>query len=125
MTTADRLLSDLRRHGIDLALHGDRIRYRPKDALTPALKAAITEHRSELLLLLALENPQVRWRADVMRPLIPPTGRIPTVFVHQLESVPDGYCLSCGELLTPGNSYRCEPCVQAVWLVLRQVRQSG
>jgi len=123
MTEATELLSELRRRGVNLRPAGDRIQYRPKDALPTELRAAVTRHKAELLMLLATEDPEVRWRADAMRPRVPPTGPIPAMYARRLPApVPDGCCLSCGEPLTPRNRYNCEPCVRAAWLVLREVR---
>src|SRR5437764_3160967 len=125
MTNAAELLGALQRRGVDLVLSGDRIRYRPRGAVTPELRSALIEHKAELLALLAEDDHAVRWRAEAMRPRVPPTGPIPAMCARRLSSVPDGCCLSCGEPLPPGNRYRCEPCVQAAWLVLREVRGGG
>ena len=70
----------------------------------------------------APDDSEVAWRAEAMRPRVPATGPIPTLYARHLPPVPDGCCLSCGEPLPPGNRYRCEPCVRAAWLVLREVR---
>ena len=122
MTGATELLTDLRRRGLDLVPVGDRIRFRPKDALPPELRDRVIEYKADLLALLLDEAEQVHWRADVMRPQVPLTGPIPTMYARRLSNVPNDCCLSCGDALTPGNKYRCEPCVRAAWLVLREVR---
>jgi hypothetical protein len=70
----------------------------------------------------APDDPEVAWRAEAMRPQVPAMGPIPTLYARHLPPVPDGCCLSCGEPLPPGNRNRCEPCVQAAWLILREVR---
>src|SRR5689334_5621051 len=60
------LLGELERRGVELAVDGDRLRYRPKDAVTPELRAAIVQHKSELLALIDEAEAEVRWRANVM-----------------------------------------------------------
>ncbi len=50
---ASDVLSELRHAGIVLYTEGDRLRYRaPRGAITPALRASVQAHRSELLALL-------------------------------------------------------------------------
>lgn len=51
--TASDLLSDLRARGVELVAAGDRIRFRPADALTDADRAALRDHRAEIIVLLA------------------------------------------------------------------------
>ncbi len=92
--------------------------------LTPQLRAAITEQKSELLKLLAEDEYEVRWRADAMRPQIPATGPIPFLVARFGQGTGASSCLSCGDPLTPGNRYRCGPCVKAAWLVLNAVREA-
>ena len=116
------LLAELRRRGIELAVAGERLRYRPKDAVTPELRAAMVGCKADLLQLLADDDHQVRWRADAMRPQVPPTGSIPILVARQVQPAV-GSCLSCGDPLEPGQGGRCEPCVKAVWLVLNEVRE--
>jgi hypothetical protein len=120
------LLSSLASAGCRVSADGDRLRVSgPSGApLTPQLRSALVKHKVELLRLLA-DDSEVRWRAEAMRPRVPHTGPIPPMYARRMEPVPDGCCLSCGEPLTPGNRYRCEPCVLAAWLVLREVRGRG
>ena len=53
--SATKLLADMAELGIDLRLHGDVIRYRPRDAMTPALLQGLQTHKAELLNLLNTE----------------------------------------------------------------------
>ena len=46
------LLLDLTRRGIELEAHRDKLRYRPRSAMTPELAERITAHRGELLTIL-------------------------------------------------------------------------
>jgi len=52
MTTAD-LMAELRRRGIELKADGNRLRFRPVSAVPPDLRAAMTEHKAEILAVLA------------------------------------------------------------------------
>ena len=122
------VLTSLRQAGCHVSVHGDRLRVSgPGDVqLTADLRSALIEHKTQLLHLLAADDAEVRWRVEAMRPRVPASGVIPPMYARQLVSpTPDGDCLSCGELLTPGNKYHCEPCVKAAWLVLREVRSDG
>ena len=118
------VLARLRQQGVELSPRDGRLRVvGPRRALTPEVVRELSEHKGEILALLSADDPEVRWRADAMRPRVPPTGPIPPIYARRLPTpVPDGSCLSCGEALTPGNKYNCEPCVRAAWLVLREVR---
>lgn len=50
------LLTELRQRGVELQTNGSQLRYRPKDALTPDQRAAIREHKAEILALLPGET---------------------------------------------------------------------
>lgn len=52
------LLSDLKEHGLTLALYGKRLTVSPASALTDAARALIREHKAELLALLAANEPE-------------------------------------------------------------------
>src|SRR5262245_16637915 len=52
--SAAELLADLARRGIRLEAHGDRLRFRPRLALTPDLLAELKTQKAELLVLLGL-----------------------------------------------------------------------
>lgn len=43
------LLAELSRRGVELVVHGDRLRYRPADAATPELAERLRIHKAELL----------------------------------------------------------------------------
>jgi hypothetical protein len=52
MSTLTRVLDEVRRRGIELEAAGDRIRFRPKAAVTSDLAASLQRHKPELLELL-------------------------------------------------------------------------
>jgi tubulysin polyketide synthase-like protein len=119
------LLDELTDRGVQLVSGNGRLRFQPKRLVTPELRQALIDHKAELIALLAREKAAVRWRAEAMRPRVPPTGPIPPMYARRLSRVPSNGCLSCGDPLTPGNKYHCEPCVRAAWIVLREVRGWG
>ena len=51
-TVVARLLADLSGRGIELAAYGNRLRYRPRSALTPKLAERLRTHKAELLAIL-------------------------------------------------------------------------
>jgi hypothetical protein len=118
------LLTTLTTAGCRVVAKNEQLQVRgPSSApLTPELRAAIAAHKAELLALVTGGDPEVRWRVEAMRPRVPPTGVIPPMYARELSRVPADCCLSCGDPLTPGNKYNCEPCVRAAWQVLREVR---
>ena len=120
--TAEELIRELRGRGVELAVEGDRVRYRPKNAVPAELQPILTRYKSELLALLSSTDPEVAWRADRMRSQVPVTGPIPFL-VARPALVGEGQCLSCGGPLGEGHIFRCGPCAQAATLILHQVRE--
>ena len=116
------LLAELDRLGVELATDGERLRYRPRFAVTPCLRAAIAERRDELLMLLGADEAGVRRRADAMRAQLPPTGPIPPLTTRPTTPISARSCSSCGEPLRRRERYRCDRCVRAAWSALREVR---
>ncbi len=51
MTTSE-LVKDLKRLGIRLEAHGDRLRYSPRSAVTPDVVAELKRHKGDLLAIL-------------------------------------------------------------------------
>ena len=100
---ASEVVERLVARGVLLVVAGDRLRFRPRGAVTPELREALIEHKAEVVRLLEVEEHQVRWRAEVMRAQVPPSGQIP--FLVARRSVPEepGACLSCGEILGHGR----------------------
>ncbi len=58
-TSAVDLLIDLTRRGIELVAHEDRLRYRPRSAVTPDLAERMKAHKCELMAILRPEAPEV------------------------------------------------------------------
>lgn len=52
------LLAELTARGIELQVRGDRLRFRPRNAMTPDLVARIEAHKSEVLALLTITKTQ-------------------------------------------------------------------
>ena len=117
------LLTELERRGVQLAVDGDRLRFRPQGAVTPDLRAALIEHKADVIRLLGPHD-DVAWRVEAMRPQLPRSGSIPVLLARpDARTAPRGTCVSCGDPLTPDRSIRCAPCVAAVERVLNEVRE--
>jgi hypothetical protein len=54
--SATAILADLRVLGIHMQPHGDVIRYRPRQAMTPALLQRLQTHKAELLAMLMIQQ---------------------------------------------------------------------
>lgn len=67
--SAPMLLEQLRREGFQLCVEGDRLRIRPVDRLTPALREALARRKPELLALLAPVSEYVTLRGGLTLPL--------------------------------------------------------
>ena len=118
------LLAELSRRGVEVAVHGDRLRFRPQAAVTPDLRAALLEHKVDLIRLLAAPDDEIAWRAEAMRPQVPRSGVIPVLLARpEAKTAPRGTCVSCGDPLAPDRRIRCAPCVAAVERVLNEVRE--
>ena len=90
------------------------------EGLPADLWRALVEHKAELLA--ALAGKEADWRVATMRRQVPAAGPIPTLAARPDLSFKPGCCTSCGEPLPAGDRYRCSPCVEAAWIVLREVR---
>jgi hypothetical protein len=118
------LLAELTRRGVEIVVAGGRLRFRPQGAVTPDLRAALAEHKTELLKLLEDEEHEVHWRMDAMRDQVPRRGAIPTLLARpEARFSPRGTCRHCGDPLAPDRPITCVPCVRAVYLLLHQIRE--
>ena len=131
------ILRELRDCGVQVTLVGEKLRLdAPRGVLTAELRGRVAERKDELRRLLGAQHsqsepghatgcdhPEVAWRVDAMRPHVPKVGPIPSLMARPMaEPISPDQCLSCGEPLPPGNRYSCNPCVQAMWRVLDEVR---
>ena len=75
--TAADLLAELTRRGIEMVAQGDRLRYRPKSAMTLDLADRLKRHKPDLLAILRMDGggprtppgqPTVHMGARVIRP---------------------------------------------------------
>lgn len=115
------VLAELSRRGVEVATDGERLRFRPQDAVTTDLRAALVEHKADLIRLL---DPDVTWRAEAMRSQVPRTGTIPILLARpEAKTAPRGACVSCSDPLAEGRLSRCAPCVSAVERVLDEIRE--
>ena len=103
MTTAD-LLVELARLGIEVVAHKDRLRYRPRSAVTPHLAERLSTHEVELL--------------AILRPAVAPDGATtapvtdtPVRWEDCIE--PPTPCSKCGGIICWWNAVgdqRCMAC---------------
>lgn len=120
MTPAE-LVGSLNRRGVLVVPSGDgRLRYRPREALSEAERAALARHRDGILAL--FDADPIGWRAAVMAAQVPRTGAIPLLIARPGIRFQRGTCCSCGDPLSPDARYRCGPCVTAVVAVLEVAR---
>lgn len=119
MTPTD-VLREIAERGVILAADGDRLRARPREAITPELRDLMVEHKADLLRLLGAEETEVRWRVDAMRGQYRPgVGFFFLVARREFIDAP-GCCLSCGDPLQ-GRKHRCPPCARAAEIVVNEV----
>ena len=92
MTVAE-LLNDASRRGVSIWAEGSRLLYRPKDALTPELEAALKANKAEVLAVL---EARVAIRAVNQVNSCGPLHVQPAKWVHR-----DGkaYCPACERFL--------------------------
>ncbi len=125
--TAEDLIAEVWALGVELrpAPDGSRILYRPRDALAPEWVERLREHKPEVLALLSELEAQVKWRAEVMRQQVAPTGPIGYLCARPRTPAHDtpGHCGSCGEPKEPGQRYVCIACQRAKWLALNETRE--
>jgi hypothetical protein len=121
---APEVLAELSRRGVEVTIEGDRIRFRPQGAVTPDLRAALVEHKADLIRLLGTDDDEVAWRVAAMRPQVPRTGAIPVLLARpEAKTAPPGTCVSCGDPLAQDRRSRCAPCASAVERVLNEIRE--
>ena len=125
--TALALLEQIAAAGVQIRVVGANLAIRPKGVLPADLRTRLAASKSQVRTLL---DPEVRWRAEVMHPQLPPWPAP----VLSLLARPDinprlDDCFSCGDPLEPIGltpvPQRCLPCRQAAWLVLEEWPLAG
>jgi hypothetical protein len=115
------VLTEARAAGLEIRAEPGRLVVRgPRTLETVAQR--LLKHKAEVLALLAAEDADVAWRVAAMRPQVPQRGPIPVVIAREGEPS-SGCCVSCGEHLPAGVTFRCSACAQAAWLVLHEIRE--
>jgi hypothetical protein len=115
------VLAEARAAGLDIRAEPGRLVVRGPRSLE-AVAQRLLERKSDVLALLAAEDANVAWRVAAMRPQVPQRGAIPVLVAREGVSVP-GSCVSCGEHLREGVTFRCSLCSRAAWVVLHEVRE--
>jgi hypothetical protein len=117
--TASELLIELRSRGAIIEANGDRLRIdAPKGTVTTELRDALSQQKSEIILLLTSSDLEVDWRVKAMLPHVPDVGPIPFLIAREISESQDKHCLSCGEPLDYSDAFRCTFCSRAANLAL-------
>jgi hypothetical protein len=117
----DEVLRQLADHGVMVVADGERLRARPREAITPDLRAVLVAHKPDLLQLLgAPEAADIGWRVEAMRRQVRPGPHIPFLVARRDFVDAPGHCLSYGEPHGPGHRFRCSPCVRAAEIVVNE-----
>src|SRR4051794_35840688 len=115
------LLADLCRRGVRLSVSGERLSIdAPRGTVTADLRAALIEHKADLIRLLDPLDEQVAWRVEEMRRQVRPGPHIPFLVARRDFADAPGLCMSCGDLCGSGRRYRCGPCVHAAEIVVNE-----
>lgn len=75
MTAPTALLDELRRYGIELRAEGNRLRYRPVDAISPVLLTQLRIHKAELMIILQTGDYWARHAAALLSGVADPDLR--------------------------------------------------
>jgi hypothetical protein len=115
------VLTDARAAGLEVRAEADRLIVRGPRAQAN-LAQQLLEQKPVVLALLAAEEAELAWRIAAMRPPVPQSGPIPFLVAREAP-LAAGQCLSCGEPLAAGRTYRCALCVRAAQVVLGWLRE--
>jgi hypothetical protein len=89
--TADarELLAKLQALGIEMALSGDRLRWRPRDAVPLALRQLIVQHKAALIALLTGSNGPISETASTAAIVDPDPGNSRPVWILHANGYPE------------------------------------
>lgn len=126
MSSPQALIAEAAAAGVAIYRVGGQLRLRAPGPPDDDLRRRLREAAADLLPLVPEElpqpppapsDPEVRWRAEVMRQQLPPFPRPAPLLVARDVPYEPGHCLSCGDPLPAG---RCRACRAAVALVLAE-----
>ena len=79
----DDVLHQLAERGVTLVAEGERLRARPREAITPDLRATLAAYKPDLLRLLeSRDSAEVQWRVEAMRRQVRPGPIFPFLVGH-------------------------------------------
>lgn len=123
-TAAADLLTYLTRLGIEMVAHGDRLRYRPRSALTPDLAERLRAHKAEVLAILRpAEGPGGATAAQAVdhpERVVSRPEATPEVMRWEDCIDPPEPCPRCGGLILWWNAFgdrrclTCDPPLKAI-----------
>ena len=100
MQAADQLLAELAAQGIEVQVDENRLRYRPKDRVTPDLLERLREHKADVLA--ALSKTRLEERQN-----LPPPCRCHREQLHRCDKLPMAMPISrCRWSIAPTDSRR-------------------
>ena len=86
-----------------------------------AVAQRLLERKGEVLALLAAEDADVAWR--LMRCDRRCRDEEQSRCWSRVSVPEPGCCISCGDQLHEGVTFRCVPCARAAWVVLHEIRE--
>jgi hypothetical protein len=111
---AAKLIEELGSRGVMVEAAGDRLRVdAPKGAVTPELREALAEHKTEVIALITIKEEEIAWRVGAMLEQIPASGPFPFLVARKDFDCAPNCCHSCGNSLDDDQGYVCEPCSRA------------
>lgn len=112
--TVMEILNELHSRGVTVEAAGDRLRVdAPKGAVTPELREALAERKTEVLALITVTEKDVAWRVAAMLEQIPDIGPFPFLVARNGFACGPNCCHSCGDSLSDDPGYVCGPCSRA------------
>ncbi len=121
--TLDELLATLTAYGAKAWLEDGHLRVRvpahlPVQVVDHMLVPAIRANHRDLLALLNGEDLAIKHRVELMRPDV--TSPVFPFLTANASPPAIGRCLSCGDQVSEGRTYRCAPCARAAWMVINE-----
>jgi hypothetical protein len=115
------VLAEARTVGLEVRVEADQLVVRgPRRH--EAIARQLLAYKPAVIALLAAETSEVAWRVAAMQSQMPARGPIPFLVARMSEAAA-GCCLSCGDSLPPGHTYRCRPCAEAARRVVYAMRE--
>ena len=113
------LLREARQAGLEVTATGDRLVVQGPRRLEAVARTLLAQKPTVLEAL--VQEHEIAWRIDAMRPQVPRAGAVPLLLARPGIAFPLGSCCSCGDP-RPSDGYRCAPCVAAAMNALTAIQ---